>query len=66
MKQDKTRDDTKEASALSQTYKDRLRLVKVDAVASPVDLPNFTLTINTFTAEVWNMIATSVHSTRIC
>ena len=37
-----------------QTCYDRLRLTKkVDAVASPVDLPSVTLAINTFTAEVW-------------
>ena len=53
VKRDKARGDAKEASAVRQTYKDRLRLAKVDAVAPPVDLPNFTLAVNTFTAEVW-------------
>ena len=46
-------DDTKEASASTQTYEDRLRLAKVDAVTPHMDLPNFTVTINRFTAEVW-------------
>jgi hypothetical protein len=53
VKRDKARDDAKEASAATQTYEDKLRLAKVDAVAPPVDLPNFTLAVNTFTAEVW-------------
>jgi hypothetical protein len=54
VKQEKLRDNTKEASAMVQTCYDRLRLTKkVDAVASPVDLPSVTLAINTFTEEVW-------------
>jgi hypothetical protein len=53
VKQNKAKDNAREASAMTQMCKDRLRLAKVDAVAPPVDLPNFTLTINTFTAEVW-------------
>ena len=38
-------DDAGEASAMPQTYEDRLQLAKVDAVALPVDLPNFTLIV---------------------
>ena len=45
-------DKAREASAMTQSYEDRLRLAKVDAVALPVDLPDFTRTINPFTAEV--------------
>ena len=46
-------DGIKEASSLTQTYEDRLRLAKVNTVVPPVDFPNFTLTINTSTAGVW-------------
>ena len=49
----KTKDEAREVSSLTQTYEDRLRLAKSYAVAPPIDLPNFALTINTFTAEVW-------------
>ena len=53
MKRDKARDDTKEASAATQTYEDRLRLAKVDVVLAHVDLPHFTMLVNTFTVRVW-------------
>ena len=53
VKASRAKDEAREASSLTQTYDDRLRLAKADAVAPPVDLPNFTLAISTFTAEVW-------------
>ena len=53
VKQNRAKDDTREASDLTQTYEDRPRLSKSDAVAPPIDLPNFALTINTFTKKVW-------------
>ena len=53
VKRDKARDNTKETPASTQTYGDRLRLAKVNTVAPPADLPNVTLSVNTFTAEVW-------------
>ena len=53
VKASRKKDEATEASSLTQTYDDRLRLAKADAVAPPVDLPNFTLAITTFTAEVW-------------
>jgi hypothetical protein len=53
VKANRAKDEAREASSLTQTYEDRLQLAKSDAVAPPVDLPNFSLTISTFTAEVW-------------
>jgi hypothetical protein len=47
-------DQVREALNLTQTYNDRLRLAKSDAVAPPIGLPNVALTISTFPAEVWN------------
>ena len=52
VKASRVKDEAREASSLTQTYCDRLKLVKSDAVAPPVDLPNFALAISTFTAEV--------------
>ena len=53
VKQNKAKDKAKEVLSLTQTYEDRLRLAKSDAVAPPIDLPNSALTISTFTADVW-------------
>ena len=53
MKSDKVKDNTMESSALTQTNGDRLQLATVDSVAPSMDLPIFTLTVNTVTAEVW-------------
>ena len=53
VEQNRTKDDARDALNLAQTYEDRLSLSKSDAVAPPIDLPNFALTINTFTKKVW-------------
>jgi hypothetical protein len=50
---DKARNDTKEVLAATQTHWNRPRLAKVVAVAPPMDLPKFTLAVNTVTVKVW-------------
>ena len=41
VEQNRTKDDARDALNLAQTYEDRLSLSKSDAVAPPIDLPNF-------------------------
>ena len=53
VKQDKLRGNANKASVMTHTYDDSLSLAKVDIVAPPVDLRNFTLIIITLTTEVW-------------
>ena len=53
VKLNKTKGKAREASSLIQTYEDRMKLAKSDAVATPIELPHFTLSIRTFAAEVW-------------
>ena len=47
------RNDTKYVLVTTQIYEDSLSFVNIDIVVPPVDLPNFTLTTNIFTMDVW-------------